>query len=61
MNLFADDMAMFPENLKVSPNEFSNVAEYKVNIQKSVMLLHVTTNKQLEMEIKMKTMPFSVV
>lgn len=58
---------MFPENLKVSSNEFSNVAEYKVNILVNirsiykVMLLHITTNKQLEIEIKMKTMPFSVV
>ena len=49
LSLFADDMIFYmenPENPKVSTqklleliNEFSKVAEYKINIQKSVVFL----------------------
>ena len=49
-SLYADDMILYIENPKDSIqklleliNEFSRVAGYKINIQKSVALLH--TNK----------------
>ena len=40
-------------------NEFSKVAGYKINIQKSVVFLY-TNNKLSEREIK-KTIPFTIV
>ena len=42
-------------NLK---NEFSKVAEYKINIQKSIAFLYIN-NKLSEREIK-KTIPFKI-
>ena len=49
LSLYADDMILYIENPKDSTkklleliNEFSNIAGYKINIQKSVA--HVYTN-----------------
>ena len=50
-------MVLYRENLKIPPkkllkltNEFSKVADYKINIQKSVAFLY-TNNKLSEKEI----------
>ena len=64
LSLFADDMILYIENLRVSTkrllepiNEFSKITGYKINIQKSVAFLY--TNKEVaEKEIK-KTIPFA--
>ena len=52
LSLYADDMILYIENLKESTqkllelnNKFSKVAEYKINIQKSVTFLY--TNKAI--------------
>ena len=39
-------------------NDFSKVAWYKINVQKSIVLLH-TSNKQSDIEIK-KSIPFTI-
>ena len=39
-------------------NEFRNISEYKINIQKSITFLYVN-NKITESEIK-KTIPFTI-
>lgn len=55
MSLFADDMILYIETLKYQPKinwiikEFSKVAEYKINIQKSIMFLY-TNNEDSEKE-----------
>ena len=48
LSLFADDMLLYIENPKVSTktllkliNEFSKVAGYKINMQKSVAFLYI--------------------
>ena len=58
MSLYADDMIRYIENHKDSTqtlleltNEFSKVAGYKINIQKSVAFLY-TNNEILEKECK---------
>ena len=57
MSLYEDAMILYIENLKDSTqklfdiNEFSKVAEHKINIQKSVAFLH-TNNEILEKEYK---------
>ena len=55
---FADDLILYIENPKESTkklveliNEFSKVAGYKINIQKSVAFLYAN-NKLIEREIK---------
>ena len=65
LSLFTGDMILYIENPKDSTkkllglvNEFSKVAGYKINIQKSVALLYVN-NELLEREIK--TVPFTIV
>ena len=65
LSLFADDMILYIENPKDSSrklleliNEFSKVARYKINIQKSVVFLY-TNNELSEREAK-KTMPFQL-
>ena len=65
LSLFADDMILYIENPKDSNkklleliNEFSKVAGYKINIQKSVAFLYAN-NKLTEREIK-KTIPFTI-
>ena len=62
MSLFAGDMILYIKNPKDSTkdlleliNEFSKVAGYKINIQKSVAFLYAN-NKLTEREIK-KTIP----
>ena len=57
LSLYVDDMILYIENPKDSTqkllkliNEFSRVAGYKINIQKSLAFLY--TNKILEKEYK---------
>ena len=65
LSLFADDMILCIENPKDTTrklleliNEFSKVAGYKINIQKSVSFLY-TTKELAEREIK-ETIPFPI-
>jgi hypothetical protein len=62
-SLFADNMILYLKHPKISTqklldtiNSFSNVAGYKINLQKSVAFLY-TNNEQIEREYK-KTIPF---
>ena len=63
--LFADDMILYIENPKESTrklleliNEYSKVAGYKINTQKSLAFLH-TNNEKVEKESK-ETIPFTI-
>ena len=63
--LFADDMILYLENPKDSTrklleliNEYSNVAGYKINTQKSLAFLY-TNNEKTEREIK-EPIPFNI-
>ena len=65
LSLFADDMILYIENTKDSTiklleliNEYSKVAGYKINIQKSLAFLY-TSNEKVEKEIK-ETIPFTI-
>ena len=65
LSLFADDMILYIENPKDSTrklleliNEYSKVAGYKINIQKSLTFLY-TNNEKTEREIK-ETIPFTI-
>ena len=65
LSLFADGMIIYRENPKDSTrklleliNEYSKVAGYKINTQKSLTLLY-TNNEKTEREIK-KTIPFTI-
>ena len=65
LSLFADDMILYIDNHKDATrklleliNEFTKVAEYKVNTQKYVAFLY-TDNKRSEREIK-ETIPFTI-
>ena len=64
LSLFADDMILYIENPKDSTrklleliNEYSKVAGYKINPQKSLEFLY--TNEKTEREIK-ETIPFTI-
>ena len=64
-SLFADDMILYIENPKDSTrklldliNEYSKVAAYKINTQKSLAFLY-TNNEKTEREIK-ETIPFTI-
>ena len=64
LSLFAHDMMLYIENSKDSTrklleliNEYSKVAGYKINTQKSLAFLH--TNEKTEREIK-ETITFTV-
>ena len=64
--LFADDMILHTENLKEPVkklfeliNDFSKVARYKINIQKSITFLYIN-NEASDREIKKKTIPFTI-
>ena len=66
LSLFADDMILYIENPKDSTrkwleliNEYSNVAGYKINTQKSFTFLY-TNNEKIKREIK-ETIPFTIV
>ena len=55
LSLFADDMILYIENPKDATrkllaliNEFSKVARYKINIQKSVAILYTDNELQKE-------------
>ena len=65
LSLFADDMILYIENLLDSTrklleliNEFSKVAGYKINTQKSLAFLY-SNNEKTEREIK-ETIPFTI-
>ena len=65
LSLFADDMILYIENPKDSTrklleliNEYSKVAGYKINTQKSLAFLY-TNNEKIEREIK-ETIPFTI-
>ena len=65
LSLFADDMILYIENPKHSSrklleliNEYSKVAGYKINTQKSLEFLY-TKNEKTEIEIK-ETIPFNI-
>ena len=65
LSLFADDMILYRENPKDSTrklleliNEYSKVAGYKMNTQKSLGFLY-TNNEKTEREIK-ETIPFTI-
>ena len=65
LSLFADDMILYMENPKDSTkklleliHEFSKVAGYKINTQKSVAFLY-TNNEVTEREIK-ELIPFTI-
>ena len=65
LSLFADDMILYIENRKDSTrklleliNDYSKVAGYKINTQKSLAFLY-TNNEKTEREIK-ETIPFTV-
>ena len=64
LSLFADDMILYIENLKDNIrklleliSEFSKVAGYKINTQKSLAFLY-TNNGKSEREIK-ESIPFT--
>ena len=63
--MFADDMILYIENPKDSTrkllewiNEYSKVAGYKINAQKSLAFLY-TNNEKTKREIK-ETIPFTI-
>ena len=65
LSLFADDMILYIENPKDSTrklleliNEYSKVAGYKINTEKSLAFLY-TNNEKTEREIK-ETIPFTI-
>ena len=65
LSLFTDDMILYTENPKdttrklLEPiNEYSRVAGYKINTQKSLAFLY-TNNEKTEREIK-ETIPFTI-
>ena len=65
LSLFADDMILYIENPKDTIrklleliNEYSKVAGYKINTQKSLAYLH-SNNEKPEREIK-ETIPFTI-
>ena len=65
LSLFADDMILYIENPKDSTrklleliNEYSKVAGYKINTQKSLTFLY-TNNEKIKREIK-EIIPFTI-
>ena len=65
LSLFANDMILYIENSKDSTrklleliSEYSKVAGYKINIQKSLAFLY-TNNEKIEREIK-EIIPFTI-
>ena len=64
LSLFADDMILYIENPNIIRkllkliSEFSKVAGYKINTQKSVAFLY-TNNEKSEREIK-ESIPFMI-
>ena len=65
LSLFANGMILYRENPKDTTrklleliNEYSEVARYKINTQKSLAFLY-TNNEKTEIEIK-ETIPFTI-
>ena len=66
LSLFADGMVLYMENPKDTTrklleliSEYSKVAGYKINTQKSLAFLYTTSNEKTEREIK-ETVPFTI-
>ena len=66
LSLFADGMIFYMENPKDTTrklleliSEYSKVAGYKINTQKSLAFLYTTSNEKTEREIK-ETVPFTI-
>ena len=66
LSLFADDMILYIENPKDTTrklleliSEYSKVAGYKINTQKSLAFLYTTSNEKTEREIK-EIIPFTI-
>ena len=66
LSLFADDRILYIENpndttrkLLELINEYSKIAGYKINTQKSLAFLYTTSNEKTEREIK-ETVPFTI-
>ena len=66
LSLFTDDMILYIENPKDATkklldliNEFSKVAEYKINIQMSVAFIY--NNNELSERKTKKTTPFTTI
>jgi sulfatase maturation enzyme AslB (radical SAM superfamily) len=55
---YLKDPKNYTQKLLDTINNFSNVAEYKINLQKSVVFPY-TNNKQIEKEYR-KTIPFTI-
>jgi hypothetical protein len=51
MILYLKDLRQFTKKLLDTINSFSNVAGYKINLQKSVVFLY-TNNEQIENEYR---------
>ena len=65
LSLFADDMILYIENPKDTIkklleiiSEFSKVAGYKINTQKSIVFLY--TNNEISAKEVRKSMPFAL-
>jgi hypothetical protein len=59
MILYLKDPKNSTQKLLNTINSFSNVSEYKINLQKSVAFLY-TNNEQIEKEHR-RTLPFTIV
>jgi hypothetical protein len=58
MILYLEDPKYYTQKFLDTINSFSNVARYKINLQKSLAFLH-TNNKQSEKEY-VKALPFKI-
>jgi hypothetical protein len=58
MTLYLKDPKNSTQKLLDTINSFSNVAEYKINLQKSVAFLY-TNNEQIEKKYR-KTIPYTI-
>ena len=67
LSLFADDMILYIENPKDTTrklleliSEYSKVAGYKINTQKSLAFLYTNNAKQKEKLRKLRMVPFTI-
>jgi hypothetical protein len=58
MILYLKDPKNSTKNLLVTINSYSKMAGYKINLQKSLVVLYIT-NEQIEKEY-METIPFTI-
>jgi hypothetical protein len=59
MILYLKDPKNSAPKLLDTINSFSNVAGYKINLQKSVAFLYIINNEQIEKEYR-KRIPFTI-